>query len=581
MPEDGGTTLTVCNGQTTPWLTNRGKTDGRVMCYSIEQQCDVWYHCASGADEWECIGGLICVPVFLRCNGVYDCPGHEDEVECDDYSCPGHYRCRASSVCVHPTHVCDGVQQCPQQDDELFCYLTCPESCTCHGLAFVCTGLFDAHNYTELPYLDASGAGMTPRHLSRNTMLVHLSLARCNITQIDSLSFPILRILDLSDNQLASVDNDDLRNVSNLRVLSLAGNPLTSLFFTSTSHKPLPGLITLDLSRVIISELDLSIVCLFTELQTLNLSGSGVERVLTTVSQLPPSLRELDIRGCAVFDFPRNFFTHLNKLETVQADNYKLCCPAMLPLITPPVSCSAPSDEISSCDDLLRSNLYRFFLSVFAFLALLADFIMGLYLSVIGVADHVSDFTGHDYAFGVMIVLNFILFVMIAADDADPLTAVISGMSEKLDQLTAQLQAQSAEINALKEQDPDVAFTAVVSASDVENLVSGQTLIFDGVVMNEGSGYNPSTGVFTAPYEGTYVFYTRVMRNYVHEELIQTAIYKGSTRLGGWADACCHGHDSGSTMVTVNLNKGEEVHVQIYSGSQLWGGHTTFTGFKL
>ncbi|KAK7496713.1 hypothetical protein BaRGS_00012120 [Batillaria attramentaria] len=128
------------------------------------------------------------------------------------------------------------------------------------------------------------------------------------------------------------------------------------------------------------------------------------------------------------------------------------------------------------------------------------------------------------------------------SDDADPLTAVISGMSEKLDQLTAQLQAQSAEINALKEQDPDVAFTAVVSASDVENLV---------------------------------------MRNYVHEELIQTAIYKGSTRLGGWADACCHGHDSGSTMVTVNLNKGEEVHVQIYSGSQLWGGHTTFTGFKL
>nr|KAG5706342.1 hypothetical protein BaRGS_033103 [Batillaria attramentaria] len=286
-----------------------------------------------------CPGGLICVPMYVRCNGVYDCPGHEDEVECDDYSCPGHYHCRASSVCVHPTHVCDGVQQCPQQDDELFCHMTCPESCTCHGLAFVCTGLFDAHNYTELRYLDASGTGMAPRHLSRNTMLVHLSLARCNITQIDSLSFPILRILDLSDNQLASVDNDDLRNVGNLRFLSLAGNPLTSLFPISTaSETPFPELMTLDLSRVIIPELDLSIVSLFTELQTLNLSGSGVERVLTTASQLSPSL---------------------------------------------------------------------------------PDFIMGLYLSVIGVADHVSDFTGHDYAFGVMIVLNFILFMVIAADEVD------------------------------------------------------------------------------------------------------------------------------------------------------------------
>ncbi|KAK7496718.1 hypothetical protein BaRGS_00012125, partial [Batillaria attramentaria] len=74
---------------------------------------------------------------------------------------------------------------------------------------------------------------------------------------------------------------------------------------------PLPELMTLDLSRVIIPVLDLSIVSLFTELQTLNLSGSGVERVLTTVSRLPSSVGELDIRGCSISEFPRDFLKHL------------------------------------------------------------------------------------------------------------------------------------------------------------------------------------------------------------------------------------------------------------------------------
>ncbi|XP_025079768.1 G-protein coupled receptor GRL101-like [Pomacea canaliculata] len=82
------------------------------------------------------------------------------------------------------------------------------------------------------------------------------------------------------------------------------------------------------------------------------------------------------------------------------------------------LNCHAPSDEVSSCDDLLRSNLYRVALAIFASLSLLgnvgtllyrlifhkttgdigydvfvtnlcvADFLMGVYLLVIGVADY-------------------------------------------------------------------------------------------------------------------------------------------------------------------------------------------------
>ena len=101
------------------------------------------------------------------------------------------------------------------------------------------------------------------------------------------------------------------------------------------------------------------------------------------------------------------------------ADNYKVCCPANLPVGFPVDQCLAPSDEISSCVALLRSDLYRVFLAVFAALAVsgniicfvlrvlilkgkqksgfaifvthlsVSDFMMGVYLVIIGTADRV------------------------------------------------------------------------------------------------------------------------------------------------------------------------------------------------
>ncbi|XP_076442674.1 relaxin receptor 2-like [Babylonia areolata] len=108
---------------------------------------------------------------------------------------------------------------------------------------------------------------------------------------------------------------------------------------------------------------------------------------------------------------------NMKKLRLVFADNYKLCCPAVLPAGFPQADCHAPSDEISSCDTLLRSDLFRLFLYVFAVLGLIgnagsflyrmvinkaeckqgfsvfvahlcaSDFLMGLYLTAIAIAD--------------------------------------------------------------------------------------------------------------------------------------------------------------------------------------------------
>ncbi|KAK7477085.1 hypothetical protein BaRGS_00031671, partial [Batillaria attramentaria] len=111
------------------------------------------------------------------------------------------------------------------------------------------------------------------------------------------------------------------------------------------------------------------------------------------------------------------------------------------------------------------------------------------------------------------------------SDDSDPLEAVVSGLSQTVSQLTAQLQAQGAQISAL------------------------DTRVGEHTVMRHGDG-----------------------------DTVQLDLYKGSTRLVV-AYGCCSTYNSGSNLATVHLNKGETVHVQIDTGTMLWGGHTSFSGF--
>ncbi|XP_076472788.1 G-protein coupled receptor GRL101-like [Babylonia areolata] len=123
------------------------------------------------------------------------------------------------------------------------------------------------------------------------------------------------------------------------------------------------------------------------------------------------------MRGCPMRDFTEDVFTPLVQLQRMFASNSKLCCPANLPDNEGFEGCSAPEDPSTSCDSLLYSNAYRVLLIVFASLALggnmggfvyrmfinkdeeshscgvmvthlcMSDFLMGVYLVVIGVAD--------------------------------------------------------------------------------------------------------------------------------------------------------------------------------------------------
>ncbi|XP_070183695.1 G-protein coupled receptor GRL101-like [Littorina saxatilis] len=71
--------------------------------------------------------------------------------------------------------------------------------------------------------------------------------------------------------------------------------------------------------------------------------------------------------------FPRDVFQGLNQLRSVLAENFKLCCKATLPAGFDITKCLAPSDEISSCESLLRSHIYRVFLVLLASLAVVGN----------------------------------------------------------------------------------------------------------------------------------------------------------------------------------------------------------------
>ncbi|KAL8580878.1 hypothetical protein ACOMHN_039578 [Nucella lapillus] len=101
-----------------------------------------------------------CLPVYTRCNGLYDCLDHQDEEGCEDMKCPGFFRCRVSRLCLHYDHMCDGWSHCPMNDDELLCGMTCPVNCFCQGHAFLCSQPFTASLFPHLRYLNASGSDL-------------------------------------------------------------------------------------------------------------------------------------------------------------------------------------------------------------------------------------------------------------------------------------------------------------------------------------------------------------------------------------------------------------------------------------
>ena len=367
---------------------------------------------------FRCPSSGYCLPVYFRCNEVHDCLHSEDESGCENYKCPGFFKCRGSLSCVSVSHICDGFAQCPMKDDEAFCDMSCPSSCYCQGLEVVCRNRFSANSFPSIRYLDASHSLMTLSDLVANTYLVYINLASCRIGQITRVTLPNLQVLDLSSNSIISANMDVFLSLKQLQSLRLMNNPLNSMS-GGRSDEIHFHLVHVDVSQTLLAAFTTEPLQRFLALKSLNISYSHVAIITEKGFQPTPTLQHIDMRGNRVHSYPQDVFKRLLHLRLIYTSNYKLCCPAMLPGGSVEDLCFSPQNELSSCEDLLRSDVYRVFLwlicissvmgnlgcicfrhfivkkrvpsgfNVFVSSLSLSDCFMGVFLAFVGVADQV------------------------------------------------------------------------------------------------------------------------------------------------------------------------------------------------
>ena len=112
--------------------------------------------------------------------------------------------------------------------------------------------------------------------------------------------------------------------------------------------------------------------------------------------------------------------------------------------------------------------------------------------------------------------------------------------------------------------------------------IPSTAVIYDKVVTNIGSSYNPSDGTFTAPRAGTYLFIWNSMTYSKH--FCRLYLYKNGANIGisAYGDGPSDKSASGSMSVVLGLAVGDRLWIQPDECGYLYGAqYTSFTGCKI
>ncbi|XP_062600120.1 complement C1q and tumor necrosis factor-related protein 9A-like [Saccostrea cucullata] len=126
----------------------------------------------------------------------------------------------------------------------------------------------------------------------------------------------------------------------------------------------------------------------------------------------------------------------------------------------------------------------------------------------------------------------------------------------------------------------NVAFTAGIIGESGGHTYTG-TVKFPEVIYQVGGGYNPTTGVFTAPKAGLYLIFCTNVAKY-HETFWTKIMMNGSVKAGAMAyvgSSTMNVHQSASNLVVHQLQVGDRVWIEVFSGSHLYSAlsDTTFS----
>ena len=122
--------------------------------------------------------------------------------------------------------------------------------------------------------------------------------------------------------------------------------------------------------------------------------------------------------------------------------------------------------------------------------------------------------------------------------------------------------------------------------NNILHVQPNRPIIFDTVISNHGSGYNPSTGIYTADKPGWYTFFNdiRVLSgNYIcWIDMVRNGVRISTTFAESSKSA--HSHISDSSMAFVHLNIGDRVwlhSVKYHIGECSIDDLSSFAGFLL
>ncbi|XP_052802965.1 complement C1q subcomponent subunit B-like [Mya arenaria] len=130
-----------------------------------------------------------------------------------------------------------------------------------------------------------------------------------------------------------------------------------------------------------------------------------------------------------------------------------------------------------------------------------------------------------------------------------------------------------------------IAFSAYLD-HDV-TLGQHQTLKFNKVLVNDGTGYSPNTGAFTCPEGGTYMFTFVIGQRDANHYMWAELVLNSANVIDAAVDTYHQYQDlQGGNTVILKLKQGDEVWVDAtHSGSHVEGSTTlrlsTFTGLYL
>lgn len=127
--------------------------------------------------------------------------------------------------------------------------------------------------------------------------------------------------------------------------------------------------------------------------------------------------------------------------------------------------------------------------------------------------------------------------------------------------------------------DSELGFSAKLS-HELHDLPTFSVIKYDYVIFNAGNGYDPSTGIFTVPLEGMYMFTYFVEALGTQAAEIQL-IVDGMIRFPAISEPESPGNDdTGGNMVIEHLVKGQQVWIETYESENqnIFPGFTTFSG---